>query len=132
VVTFLGATRRTSEGKEVLYLEYEAYEPMARKKLEEIRREVMAKWGLQDVAIAHRFGRLEIEDLSLVVVVASPHRKEAFQACVYIVDRIKESVPIWKKEVFADGQVWVGCQSHNHSLSQLQHKRPRRPQTRPH
>ncbi len=122
VVTFLGATRRTSEGKEVLYLEYEAYEPMARKKLEEIRREVMEKWSLQDVAIAHRFGRLEIEDLSLIVAVASPHRKEAFQACAYIVDRIKESVPIWKKEVFTDGQVWVGCQSHDHSLAQLSHK----------
>jgi molybdopterin synthase catalytic subunit len=119
VVTFLGATRRTSQQKEVLYLEYEAYEPMARKKLEEIRQEVISTRGLEDVAIAHRFGRLEIEDLSLVVAVASPHRKEAFEACAYIVDRIKEEVPIWKKEVFADGQVWVGCQSHNHSIANL-------------
>ena len=91
----------------------------ARKKLEEVRLEVMAEFRLQDIAIAHRFGRLEIEDLSLVVVVASPHRKEAFQACARIVDRIKESVPIWKKEVFSDGQVWVGCQTHNHSISNL-------------
>jgi molybdopterin synthase catalytic subunit len=122
VVTFLGATRRTSEGKEVLYLEYEAYEPMARKKLEETRHEVVTTWGIQDVAIAHRFGRLEIEELSLVVAVASPHRKEAFEACAFIVDRIKKEVPIWKKEVFADGQVWVGCQSHNHSIAQLSNK----------
>jgi len=115
VVTFLGTTRRISEGKTVLYLEYEAYEPMARKKLEEIRGEVADKWGISDVAIAHRFGRLEIGDISLVVAVASPHRQEAFESCRFIVDRIKETVPIWKKEVFENGEAWVGCQSHDHS-----------------
>ena len=113
VVTFLGATRRDSMGKGVLYLEYEAYEPMALKKLSEIAAEVTQKWGVQDLDIFHRVGRLEIEDISLVVAVASPHRKEAFQACGYVVDRIKEDVPIWKKEVFEDGEVWVGCQSHS-------------------
>ena len=113
VVTFLGATRRNSMGKSVLYLEYEAYEPMALKKLSEIADEVTEKWGIEDVAIVHRIGRLEIEDVSLVVAIASPHRKEAFQACGYVVDRIKEDVPIWKKEVFEDGEVWVGCQSHS-------------------
>ena len=115
VVTFLGITRRTSQDKRVLYLEYEAYEPMALKKLEKVRQEVINKWGLQDVAIAHRFGRLEIEETSLVVAVASPHRREAFNACLEVVDRIKETVPIWKKEVFEDGEAWVGCQSHQHS-----------------
>ncbi len=115
VVTFLGTTRRTSEGKTVLYLEYEAYEPMALKKLEEISQEVTSKWAIQDVAIVHRIGHLEIEDISLVVAVASPHRKEAFEASHYVVDRIKEAVPIWKKEVFEDGEAWVGCQSHQHS-----------------
>ena len=115
VVTFLGITRRTSQDKRVLYLEYEAYEPMALKKLEKVRQEVINKWGLQDVAIAHRFGRLEIEETSLVVAVASPHRREAFKACLEVVDRIKETVPIWKKEVFEDGEAWVGCQSHQHS-----------------
>ena len=113
VVTFLGATRRNSMGKGVLYLEYEAYEPMALKKLSEIAAGVTQKWGIQDLAIVHRVGRLEIEDISLVVALASPHRKEAFQACGYVVDRIKEDVPIWKKEVFEDGEVWVGCQSHS-------------------
>lgn len=112
VVTFLGTTRRTSMGKEVLYLEYEAYRPMALKKLREIAMEVMEKWPIQDVSIFHRIGRLEIEDISLVVAIASPHRREAFQACGYVVDRIKETAPIWKKEVFEDGEVWVGCQSH--------------------
>ena len=112
VVTFLGTTRRTSMGKTVLYLEYEGYVPMALKKLREIADEVSDKWPIQDISILHRIGRLEIEDISLVVAIASPHRKEAFQACGYVVDRIKETVPIWKKEVFEDGQVWVGCQSH--------------------
>ena len=115
VVTFLGATRRSSQGKEVLYLEYEAYEPMALKELEQIKREVASRWDIDDIAIAHRVGRLEIEDISLVVAVASPHRKEAFEACHYVVDRIKETVPIWKKEVFEDGEAWVGCQTHQHS-----------------
>ena len=112
VVTFLGTTRRTSMDKNVLYLEYEGYVPMALKKLREIADEVAQKWPIQDVSIVHRIGRLEIEDISLVVAIASPHRKEAFQACGFVVDRIKETVPIWKKEVFEDGQVWVGCQSH--------------------
>ena len=115
VVTFLGTTRRTSHGKIVLYLEYEAYEAMVLKELEHITLEVTSKWGIKDIAIAHRMGRLEIEDISLVVAVASPHRKEGFKACHYIVDRIKETVPIWKKEVFEDGEAWVGCQSHDHA-----------------
>ena len=110
VVTFLGTTRRVSEGRRVLYLEYEAYPEMARKKLEEIRQEVREKWGIDDVAISHRLGRLEIEETSLVVAVAAPHRKEAFQACHHVVDRVKQVVPIWKKEFFEDGSHWVGCQ----------------------
>ena len=112
VVTFLGTTRRTSMGKTVLHLEYEAYRPMALRKLREIADEIVQKWRIEDVSIVHRIGRLEIEDISLVVAIASPHRREAFQACGYVVDRIKETVPIWKKEFFEDGQMWVGCQSH--------------------
>ncbi len=112
VVTFLGNTRRFSEGRRVLYLEYEAYTEMVLKKLEEIRQEMCRQWGIDDVAISHRIGRLEIEETSLVVAVASPHRKEAFMACHQVVDRIKEIVPIWKKEVFEDGSAWVGCAEH--------------------
>lgn len=107
VVTFLGTTRRFSEGRTVLYLEYEAYNDMALKKLTQIHQEMLQEWAIEDVAIAHRIGRLEIEETSLVVAVASPHRKEAFLACHKVVDRIKEIVPIWKKEIFEDGSAWV-------------------------
>ena len=112
VVTFLGTTRIFSEGKRVLKLEYEAYEAMAYKKLEEIRQEMRAEFGVEDVAIAHRIGPVDIGHISLVVAVASPHRKEAFYACHKVVDRVKEIVPIWKKEVFEDGSRWVACEDH--------------------
>ena len=107
VVTFLGVTRDTTADRRVLHLEYEAYRPMADKKLAEIAREVSAEWPVEDVAIAHRVGRLEIGDVSLVVAVASPHRRDAFAASQYVVDRIKQTVPIWKKEFFEGGEVWV-------------------------
>jgi molybdopterin synthase catalytic subunit len=112
VVTFLGTTRVFSEGKRVVKLEYEAYQEMALKKLEEIRQEMQAEFGIEDVAIAHRIGPVDIGQISLVVAVASPHRKEAFLACHKIVDRVKEVVPIWKKEVFEDGSRWVACEGH--------------------
>ncbi len=111
VVTFLGTTRLYNEGRKVEYLEYEAYRPMADKKLEEISEEIKKKWGLEDVAISHRLGRLKIGEISLVVAIASPHRKKAFEACQYAVDRIKEIAPIWKKEVFEGGEVWIGSQT---------------------
>ena len=107
VVTFLGTTRDSNEGRKVLHLEYEAYRPMADRKLEEVADEMRRRWAIQDVAIAHRLGRLEIGETSLVVAVASPHREEAFAACRYSVDRIKQIVPIWKKEFYEGGEVWV-------------------------
>jgi molybdopterin synthase catalytic subunit len=111
VVTFLGTTRDSTGDRKVLHLEYEAYRPMADKKLAEIADEIRERWpDVQDVAIAHRLGRLEVGDISLVVAVASPHRKEAFAACQYSIDRIKRIVPIWKKEFFEGGEVWVGSQ----------------------
>ncbi|HLF04374.1 MAG TPA: molybdenum cofactor biosynthesis protein MoaE, partial [Dehalococcoidia bacterium] len=112
VVTFLGTTRLYSEGKKVVRLEYEAYESMARKKLAEICQEIRAEFGIEDIAIAHRIGLVDIGQISLVVAVASPHRKEAFLACHQIVDRLKETVPIWKKEFFEDGSRWVACDDH--------------------
>ena len=112
VVTFLGTTRVFSEGKRVVKLEYEAYEEMALKKLEEVHQEIRAEFGVDDVAIAHRIGPVDIGQISLVVAVASPHRKEAFFACHKVVDRVKEIVPIWKKEVFEDGSRWVACEDH--------------------
>ncbi len=107
VVTFLGTTRNVTRDRKVLYLEYEAYRPMADKMLAEIAAEMKRKWPVEDVAIAHRLGRLEIGETSLVVAVAAGHRKEAFAACQYSVVRIKQIVPIWKKEFFEGGEVWV-------------------------
>ena len=107
VLTFLGTTRAQTADRAVLHLEYEAYEPMALNKLTEIAAEIRDRWDVEDVAISHRLGRLDIEDISLVVAVASPHRKDAFEACQYSVDRIKEIVPIWKKEYFEGGEVWI-------------------------
>ncbi|MSQ22369.1 MAG: molybdenum cofactor biosynthesis protein MoaE [Dehalococcoidia bacterium] len=117
IVTFLGATRNETAGRRVLYLEYEAYEDMAEKILARIAQEIKERWGITDVSIAHRFGRLEIGEVSLVVAVASPHRAEAFAACQYVVDRIKQDVPIWKKEFFENGEVWVGMEGHPRPLS---------------
>ena len=110
IVTFLGTTRDSTAGRRVLRLEYEAYRPMADNKLTQIVEEMKQRWPIQDAAIAHRLGRLEIGDVSLVVAVASPHREAAFDACRYSVDRIKQLVPIWKKEVFEGGEIWVGSQ----------------------
>ena len=112
VVTFLGATRNNFQGKQVITLEYEAYEEMALKKLGEVREELQAQFDLEDIAISHRIGTVPIGEISLVVAVASPHRKEAFQACQAAVDRIKEIVPIWKKEVYEEGSRWVACEDH--------------------
>ncbi len=121
VVTFLGTTRNNFEGKQVLSLEYEAYEEMALKKLGEVREELQAKFGLEEIAISHRIGTVPIGEISLVVAVASPHRKEAFQACQAAVDRIKEIVPIWKKEVFQDGSRWVACEDHEFEPAEAAH-----------
>jgi len=112
VVTFLGTTRDNFEGKQVITLEYEAFEEMALKKMEEIRGEIQAEFQIEDIAISHRIGTVPIGQVSLVVAVASPHRKEAFLACHKAVDRVKEIVPIWKKEVFEDGSRWVACEDH--------------------
>ena len=107
VITFLGTTRDSTADRDVLYLEYEAYEPMAEKKLAEVAQEMLDRWPLTAVAISHRLGRLEISDISLVVAVASQHRGYAFEATQYSVDRLKQMVPIWKKEYFKGGEVWV-------------------------
>ena len=112
VVTFLGTTRDSFEGRRVVMLEYEAFEEMAIKKLEEIRRELQAEFQIGDIAMAHRIGSVPIGEISLVVAVASPHRLEAFQACHQAVNRLKETVPIWKKEIYEDGSRWVACEDH--------------------
>ena len=108
IVHFLGVVRNNTEGREVSYLEYEAYPPMAEKKMAEIAQEIHEKWGLDRVAMIHRAGRLEIGEVSVAVAVASPHRKDAFEACHYAMNRLKQIVPIWKREVWVDGEEeWV-------------------------
>jgi len=107
VAVFLGVVRNNNLGRRVLRLEYDAYPQMAEKKLRQVAEDAMSRWPITDIAIAHRTGRLEIGETSLLVVVSSPHRHEAFEACQHAVNRIKEIVPIWKKEVWEGGETWI-------------------------
>ena len=107
IVTFDGCVRDNSHGRRTLYLDYEAYESMATKKLEEVAAEIRTKFAVDRVAIAHRLGRLEIGETSVFIAVSAPHRASAFDACRSAIDMLKRSVPIWKKEYFADGAVWA-------------------------
>ena len=104
---FIGAVRDHARGRSIRYLEYEAYPEMAVQEMERIADEASRRWPDTRVAIAHRVGHLEIGDLAVVVVAASPHRAEAFEACRFAIDTLKETVPIWKKEVATDGEYWV-------------------------
>lgn len=108
VVTFSGVVRNASHGKHVTKLEYEAFVPMAEKKLGELALEVQAKWPGVRVAVVHRVGTLVPGELAVVIATSAPHRKEAFLACAHLIERLKQDVPIWKKEHTDDGQVWVG------------------------
>ncbi len=107
VAVFEGIVRDSSRGRRTLYLDYEAYEPMARKQLEELASRALRDFKVREVAIAHRLGRLEIGETSVAIVVASAHRTAAFEACRWLIDTLKKSVPIWKKESFEDGAVWA-------------------------
>ena len=107
IVTFVGAVRNASRGHDIAHLEYEAYEGMAEQEMDRICDEAAARWPGSRVAVAHRVGHLAIGDLAVVVVAAAAHRGEAFDACRYTIDRLKERVPIWKKEVATDGEYWV-------------------------
>lgn len=107
IVTFIGAVRDHARGREIRHLEYESYPAMAEREMEKISAEASQRWPGTRVAIAHRAGHLAIGDLAVVVVAAAPHRGEAFSACRYAIDTLKETVPIWKKEVATDGEYWV-------------------------
>ncbi len=108
VVTFLGTVRDLTDGKTTVALDYEAYPEMAERKLTEIEAAVRARWPVGELAMIHRLGHLEVGDVSVAVAVSCPHRAEAFDACRYAIDRLKELVPIWKKENWADGSTeWV-------------------------
>jgi molybdopterin synthase catalytic subunit len=107
IVVFEGVVRNAARGKQVRYLEYDVYEEMAEQQIRTILEEAQQRWGVERVAVAHRFGRLEIGEASVIIVVATPHRGEAFEACRYIIDTLKSTVQIWKKEVATNGEEWV-------------------------
>lgn len=110
VTLFIGTVRELTHGKKTLYLEYEAYEAMAVKKMEQIVSEMKKRWPDVEATIIHRIGRLEITDIAVAIAVSSPHRPEAYEANRYAIERIKEIVPIWKKEHWEDGETWIGDQ----------------------
>jgi molybdopterin synthase catalytic subunit len=107
IVTFDGFVRNESHGRETSYLEYEAYESMALGKMKEIAAQIHERFAIHRVAIVHRLGRLEIGETSVFIAVSAPHRGAAFDACRFAIDTLKRTVPIWKKEFFADGAVWA-------------------------
>jgi molybdopterin converting factor subunit 1 len=106
-VIFDGVVRNHTRGRRTLYLDYEAYEAMALKKMKGLAEEARSRFGVRQVALVHRLGRLEIGETSVLIVVASAHRAPAFEACRWIIDTLKKTVPIWKKEYFEDGAVWA-------------------------
>jgi MoaE-MoaD fusion protein len=108
VATFLGTTRSESRGRTVLYLEYEAYAGMAEQVMEEIAEKLKAKHEICAIAIAHRIGRVGIGETSVAIAVSAPHRHSALTACQEAIDTLKESVPLWKKEVYEGGEEWIG------------------------
>ena len=107
VVTFVGTVRNEARGHAIQYLEYEAYPEMAEREMEKIVEQAASRWPGTRLAIAHRVGRLEIGDAAVVIAACAPHRAEAFEACQFAIDTLKETVPIWKKEVAVDGEYWV-------------------------
>ena len=107
IVTFQGVVRNNTRGRATMRLEYECYEAMAIRKMAEIGREIAAQYAISRIAMVHRLGTMEIGEASVVIVVAAPHRKPAFDAALEGINRLKRLVPVWKKEFFADGEVWV-------------------------
>jgi molybdopterin synthase catalytic subunit len=111
VLSFLGVVRDHARGRRVLHLDYEAYPPMAEVQMELLFEEARARFGLERALVVHRTGRLAIGEAAVAIVVATPHRAAAFDACRHLIDRLKETVPIWKKETYADGSAWIGDRS---------------------
>lgn len=109
IVTFIGTVRNKTQNKKVIRLEFEAYEPMAIKEMSKIADEVLTKFDVLKVAIYHRIGSLNIGEIPVIIAVSAAHRGAAFDACEYCIDTLKQTVPIWKKEIFEDGDVWVAA-----------------------
>ncbi len=109
-VLFVGSTRDQNEGRRVVELQYEAYEEMALKEMERIGSAAEAQWQIGKIALVHRLGNVPLGEASVAVAVSAPHRSDAFAAARYAIDQLKKTVPIWKKEVFEGGEVWIGLQ----------------------
>ena len=109
VDVFIGTVRNYSLQKKVVRLEYEAYDKMALKVMGELAEQVKARWPVKKIAMVHRKGTLQIGEVAVVVAVSTPHRKEAFEACQYTIDTLKQTVPIWKKEIYENGETWVSA-----------------------
>ncbi len=109
VNVFIGLVRNQTKGKKVLCLEYEAYEPMAVSEMQKIAEQAKDKFQVEKISIHHRVGTLHVGDAAVVIAVSTPHRKASFEACEFIIDTLKETVPIWKKEIFEDGEIWVAA-----------------------
>ena len=106
---FIGTVRNNTKGKAVVKLDFEAYEPMAIAEMQKIVNKAKEKWSIEKISVVHRVGLLGIGDVPVVIAVSTPHRKDAFDACQFVIDTLKETVPIWKKEIFEDGEVWVAA-----------------------
>ena len=107
MVVFIGTVRKSSRGKEVKYLEYEAYGEMALREFYKIAQEIRQMWNVRKLAIVHRIGKLNLGEISVLIVVSAPHRDEAYRASRYAIEKLKQSVPIWKKEVWEGGEEWI-------------------------
>lgn len=106
---FVGTVRNKTDTRNVVNLEYEAYEGMAIKEMRKIAEEAASKWPVEKIIIHHRVGKLSVSEATVVIAVSTPHRHDSFEACRYIIDTLKKSVPIWKKEIFEDGEEWVSA-----------------------
>lgn len=109
IALFVGTVRNTTQNKEVLQLDFSGYEPMALKEMHKIAQTALDNYKIEKIAIHHAVGTLAIGDIPVIIAVAAPHRGAAFDACQYAIDTLKDTVPIWKKEYFEDGQVWVNA-----------------------
>ena len=109
IVNFIGTARNQTKGRKVLYLTFEAYRKMALSEMKKITHNVRKRWKIHKIAIYHRTGIVQISEIAVAIAVSAPHRNEAFLACQYSIDALKKTVPIWKKETFEDGQVWVAA-----------------------
>ncbi len=111
IATFLGTARNHNSGRRVISLEYEAYPEMAERELARVGEEARRRWDIERIAIVHRIGPVQISEVSVAIAVSAAHRHEAFEACRFAIEELKKTVPIWKKEVFEGGELWIGTQS---------------------